>query len=494
MRFLNFRAAVVALSCLSVVPATVVADESQKLREIERRLEQQQELIETQQKQIEALRRAAEDNSVSNQSAGETESREIERKLERQDERIESQEEKIETLRAATQDKSSSDESAGGTEFGGYGTVNYLNFDWETDPNRRDAVDAERFVFEIEHHFNDRWAAEAEIEFEHGGTGATLELDKFEEFGEFEQEIESGGEVVVEELNLTYKQSDALNWQFGEMIVPVGLLNRAHRPRDYLTVQRPAAERALIPVTWHEIGVGLFGQKGGFSYQAMVVNGLDSTGFSARNWIAPGFQGRFEFINAESLAVTARLDYELAAGTVLGGSFYTGDTVENRPKPDLVGVDGKVAIFTLDAVHERGPWTMRAQYLNGSLDDSEEITRANQSLSNNLEVKRTPVGSEAESVSIEAAYDVMPWFADIPGTSLEPFVRLASYDSQADTDGSVNDNPAWERDEWTIGINYVPFPDVVFKSDFTRRERAGDLGGEGRDTEDTLAVGLGFTY
>jgi hypothetical protein len=44
--------------------------------------------------------------------------------------------------------------------------------------------------------------AELEVEFEHGGTGSALELE-YEEFGEFEQEVEKGGEVLVEELSLT---------------------------------------------------------------------------------------------------------------------------------------------------------------------------------------------------------------------------------------------------------------------------------------------------
>ena len=39
---------------------------------------------------------------------------------------------------------------------------------------------------------------EAELEFEHGGTGITMEFDKLEEFGEFEMEVEKGGEVIVE--------------------------------------------------------------------------------------------------------------------------------------------------------------------------------------------------------------------------------------------------------------------------------------------------------
>ena len=169
----------------------------------------------------------------------------LRKQVERQNRRIEM----LEKRSAKSTDPASSADSGKGFELSGYGSVNYFRFDWETDPNRRNAVDVERFILELEHHFNDRWSGEVEIEFEHGGTGATLELDKFEEFGEFEQEIEQGGEVVVEELNVTYTHSKALNLRFGEMIVPIGLLNRAHEPHDYLTVQRPVAETAGFPMS-----------------------------------------------------------------------------------------------------------------------------------------------------------------------------------------------------------------------------------------------------
>ena len=163
--------------------------------------------------------------------------------IERQERRIK----KLEQQSANAELPTHSTDADKHLEWSGYGVVNYLNFDWETDPDRRDAVDVERLIIKLEHDFNSRWSAEAEIEYEHGGTGATLELDKFEEFGEFEQEIEAGGEVVIEELYVTYRQSEAFNLRFGEMIVPIGLLNGAHRPQDYLTVQCPQLRSAGLP-------------------------------------------------------------------------------------------------------------------------------------------------------------------------------------------------------------------------------------------------------
>ena len=80
----------------------------------------------------------------------------------------------------------------------GYGVISYANFYWETDPDRRAHIDVERLVVAPKLQINDTIRLESELEFEHGGTGITMEFDKFEEFGEFEMEVEKGGEIIVE--------------------------------------------------------------------------------------------------------------------------------------------------------------------------------------------------------------------------------------------------------------------------------------------------------
>ena len=82
----------------------------------------------------------------------------------------------------------------------GYGVIHYANFDWDFEPKRPSAIDVERLVVAPKYHINDTIRLEAELEFEHGGTGSTMEFDKFEEFGEFELEVEKGGEIIVEKL------------------------------------------------------------------------------------------------------------------------------------------------------------------------------------------------------------------------------------------------------------------------------------------------------
>jgi hypothetical protein len=372
-------------------------------------------------------------------------------------------------------------------KISGYGTINYANFDWQTDPERRAHIDVERFVVSPKYQMSDTIRLEAELEFEHGGTGITMEFDKFEEFGEFEMEVEKGGEVIVEKLAAVFEIQPAINFRVGHIIVPVGLVAKRHRPQHYFTTTRPESESNLIPTTWHENGLELFGSVGRLGYQVQVVNGLDSTGFSSRRWIVGGHQLRFETANAEDFAFVGRVDYTLMEGAVLGISGYYGDSADNRPKPDL-RVDAHVSIVDLHGFYEVGGVKVRGLFLYGTLENSDLVSKANRNLSNNLNVKRTPIGSKALGGYLEVGYNLFAFFKSSRICDL--FIRYDNYDTMAEVEGDIFDNPRWERQTWTFGANYHPHPQLVFKGHYARRR----LGTEVDNKENTFALGLGFQY
>ena len=373
----------------------------------------------------------------------------------------------------------------------GYGVINYAHFDWELDPNRRAAIDVERFVVAPKYDINEKIHLEAEIEFEHGGTGSTMEFDKFEEFGEFEMEIEKGGEVIVEKLAAVFSLHPTVNFKVGHIIVPVGLVSKRHRPQHYFTTTRSEAEVHIIPTIWHETGVELFGSIGVLKYQAQIVTGLDSTGFSSRHWIVPGHQLRFETANAEAPAFVARLDYAFNEDATVGISGYFGDTAANRPKPD-VDFDAYVGIVSLHGFYEMPPVKIRGLFMLGTLQNAEALSRVNRSLSNNLNVKRTPIGSSALGFYLELGYDVLSFFRETTTSSqqLDVFARLDYYDTMATVESTRFDNPRWERTSWTFGVNYHVHPKIVFKGHYSLRRLAQNE----LNQENTLSIGLGFQY
>ena len=373
-----------------------------------------------------------------------------------------------------------------GLAISGYGTINYFNYEWDTDPSKRDAIDVERLVLYPLYQFNLYAFVKAEIEFEHGGTGVTKEFDRFEEFGEFETEVEAGGEVLLEQLHVDFAVSERFGIRVGRFKLPIGIATYRDEPGEYFTTTRSPAEVAIIPVNWYETGLQAYGRVADFAYVISVISGLDATGFSSASWIARGNQKRFETINAEDFAITARLDWHgfQDADSRIGLSFYAGDSADNRPKPDL-DVSAVVTVFDAHADLRAGALQVRALVLYGRLGNAEAVTKANRNLSNNLNVKRTPVASAALAWYVEAGYDVLR-----SRRPLTVFLRYAYYDSMHSTEGAVFDNPRWQRTAYTAGLNWHAIDQVVFKATHTHRR----LGLTSLNVENTFSLGLGFEF
>ncbi len=369
----------------------------------------------------------------------------------------------------------------------GYGIVNYYSFDWETDPNRRNAFDAERLNLYLGYHFNDKIEFKSEIEFEHGGTGATMEFDLLEEFGEFEQEIEAGGEVILEQINILFKINDWLNIRLGKFRFYMGLASKLDDPTEYFTTHRSEVENTILPLGWYEHGIEVSGDLGKkWSYKLYLINGLDATGFSSANWVRRGYQKRFETVNANDLAFAGRLDYKFAPNSEIGVSAYFGNSTGNRPKEDTQ-IRGQIGVYDFHFMWDKKPWRARAYAMFGSLSNSEAISGLNRNLSNNLNVKRTPIGESAVGTFGEIAYNFMPLFKE---TNQEFYVfgRYEYYDSMFSTQGEIFDNPRWERSVLTGGINYYPHPQIVLKAQYSNRVLGSD------ETENTFSTGIGFKF
>ena len=66
--------------------------------------------------------------------------------------------------------------------------------------------------------FNSKWILGLEIEFESGGTGTAYELENTEN-GEYETEVEKGGEVAVEQFHITRLITPAFNVRAGHIYI-----------------------------------------------------------------------------------------------------------------------------------------------------------------------------------------------------------------------------------------------------------------------------------
>lgn len=376
-----------------------------------------------------------------------------------------------------------------------YGSINYHQFDWQIWPEKRNEVDFERAVIEGSYRFAPRWSLNAELEFEHGGTGVAVEFDRFEEFGEFEYEVEKGGEVRFEEFNVGYdfSKNKKHRVQAGYVKMPFGLITFRDEPEEYFTATLPPMENTLLPTDWAEFGVmfsGILGNSGhwqNWKYHAGLVTALDGSAFNSANFIKRGNQKRFETVNASDWAGVARLDYEFGHEQAIGVSGYFGNTRNNRPKPDL-NVDAYLSLVDAHVVYEREPFEVAAQLIYGHLQNSEAVSTANRNLSNNLNVKRTPVGSDALGYSVELGFELFDILRHHPNGELTFFGRYDFFDSMYRTEGQIVDNPRWSHEIVTFGVNYQPLPQLVLKSQYAIEK----LGLTENNVQRTFSLGLGF--
>src|SRR5262249_18090531 len=199
-----------------------------------------------------------------------------------------------------------------------------------------------------------RWVLNTEIEAEHAVTAS-----------------DKGGEVEVEFAYLDYLFSKPVRARAGLVLIPMGLINELHEPPTFLGVLRPDVEERLIPTTWRELGGGVYGDSGGFSYRLYLVNGLTSEGFTAKG-IREGSQEGSE-ASAQNWAVTGRLDWSPTPGALLGASFFSGNSDQGRTTPDGHGFSGRTTLWDVHGDFKwRGLW-VRALYARTTIGDAAAI-------------------------------------------------------------------------------------------------------------------------
>ena len=116
--------------------------------------------------------------------------------------------------------------------FKDYGINRYYGNPDGNTRDHRNTISIPRFVLAFDYKFTQKWILGAEIEFESGGTGSAMELENSEN-GEYETEMEKGGEVALEQFHITRLIHPAFNVRAGHMIVPVGLTNAHHEPVNF---------------------------------------------------------------------------------------------------------------------------------------------------------------------------------------------------------------------------------------------------------------------
>lgn len=386
--------------------------------------------------------------------------------------------------------------------FKDYGINRFYGHKEGNAKQNHNTISIPRFVLAFDYKFTPKWILGAEIEFEYGGTGTSYELENTEN-GEYETEVEKGGEVALEQFHITRMIVPEFNIRAGHLIVPVGLTNAHHEPINFFGSSRPEGETTIIPCTWHETGIEFLGKFGKdyatFDYEAMIVTGLNANGFDRNKWIRGGKQGLFEGDNFTSPAYVARLNYTGVPGLRLGGSiYYCPNTGANSDKLITYDEIGRipVTIYSLDAQYTNKYVTARANYLSGNIAHADQLGAKNGKLSNKSGYSRTtPIAKRAVSYNAEVGLNLK----SIVGGGknfpvIYPFAQYEYYNSQEKGEGMDVMDARCQVSKWNFGLNWRALPNLVVKADYTTRQigTAKVFGTGNYNSENEFGIGIAY--
>jgi len=312
-----------------------------------------------------------------------------------------------------------------------------------TKPDVGDPVlDFHRFVLLFAHRFSDRIRFVSELEVEH----ALVEGG------------EESGSVELEQAYLDFLLDRRFNIRAGQILVPVGLINERHEPPVFHGVQRPFVDTFIIPTTWFDAGVGVFGEFGrGWRYRVYVMAPLDATQFSADEGLAESAQKGSQS-TVRHWAGTGRAEYLGIRRLALGASFWSGRTTSG---PLLLNpLDPRVTLGEVDARGRLGRLDLRGEFVQVFIDDAGELNRLRR-LREGIDPN---VASQMLGAYVEAAHPLLPFPAP---REVVGFVRYERFNTQHKMPADYLPLEAFNRSAWIFGISYFPDPDVVVKVDYT---------------------------
>lgn len=360
-----------------------------------------------------------------------------------------------------------------GVSLGGYGEFVYDHFasadQSGTAVNRLSQFDALRGVLYVGYKFSDRILFNSEIEVEHGTTG-------------------QGGEVSLEFAYLDFRLTSHLGARAGLLLVPMGWINEIHEPTAYLAARRPETEQRILPSTWRENGLGLFGSVGAVTYRAYLVTGFDAIGggsSGASGYGASGLRGgrqKGAKAVAESWAGVGRVDVAPVPGVTVGASAYLGNAGQGAADPLAPGTTIGAQTFIGEAHAEYRAHGLWARAL-GALSTVQEAAAIN--AAKGLTGAES-VGERLVGWYVEAGYNVLRHLRTTQ--ELYPFVRYESIDTQDRVPGGFAADPANDRTIVAFGASWKPVGQVALKGDYQIRRNAADTG----VNQMTLTLGYAF--
>ncbi len=334
-------------------------------------------------------------------------------------------------------------EEQSATTLWGYGEIAYAR---PVHNSSEAQADLARAVLGWGHRFDDRTRMAAELEVEHAVASSTDQ-----------------GEVEIEQFYAERDFTDRVGGRAGLFLIPIGFLNEHHEPTQYYSVFRNFVETSIIPTTWREGGLAVYGgTESGLKWNVGLT-----TGFNLASWDPSSTDGRdsplgsihqeLSLAAAKDLSGYLSLNYVGIPGWTFGGTYFTGKA--GQGVQDFPAQNARVTLWEAHARWQPGPFDFTALYSRGTISDTEAL---------NLTFigQPTPVPQLFYGGYVQGAWRDVWQYKDY---SLTPFTRYewvntaAAYASVPQGLG-VPTTPTEQI--WTIGANFFITPSIVFKADY----------------------------
>lgn len=269
-----------------------------------------------------------------------------------------------------------------------------------------------------------------------------------------EIEFEEGGEEIKIELAMIdFEIHPALTLRGGILLSPLGRFNLAHdSPTNDLT-DRPLVSTQLIPTALSEAGMGFYGAffpsaDTRLTYEAYLVNGFHDGVIldDADGTRIAGGKGNFEDNNNRP-AFVGRLGLSPRPATEIGLSIHTGPYNTWMAEDLRVDERRSLTIWALDWEYSWKALEFLGEYAAASVDVPQ--------------VSGLFAESQQGFYAQFNAHFGRGLFADLPQSHFTGIARLGAVDFDTDTEGD-------SQTRLTLGLNFRPLEDTVFKLDYQR--------------------------
>lgn len=276
------------------------------------------------------------------------------------------------------------------------------------------------------------------------------------------------GGTTVDFAYIDYLYSPQFKIRFGHQLIPVGLSNTNLDPGGHYSVSAPEVESEILPGTWHESGLQIWGVRERFLYQVGIYNSMDVTRLQGSGDVfLKDARQNGSGTKAESLMGLIRVDY-IHDNLLLGLSFARGEINQDSDLDKTM----TMSLLDLHLKAKIGSFDVHAVYARSDIENANAISAI------------LPAASGGYYLNL--AFE--PVKLDSPDWTLPVFLRHSEYNLHETMSDAQTANPKYHRTRTTAGLNLRYRQELSFMANYQWRKNKSE------DEPDLFELGVALFF